>query len=152
MSVTKLLSRIVAPSDLEIDHENNIKKLHDHTYGITSDPLTQFACVLSALIHDVDHCGVPNSQLIKEDSQLAHLYEGKSVAEQNSVDISWSLLCDSRFQNFRKTIFATEDEYVRFRALVVNSGMFIVVSCPCSSKPNPNLTHISSLYLSSNGD
>ena len=29
------------------------KKLHDHTYGITSDPLTQFACVFSALIHDV---------------------------------------------------------------------------------------------------
>lgn len=24
--------------------------LHDHTYGITSDPLTQFACVFSALI------------------------------------------------------------------------------------------------------
>ena len=24
--------------------------LHDHTYGITSDPLTQFAVVLSALI------------------------------------------------------------------------------------------------------
>ena len=52
MSVVKLLSRIVAPSDL--DFENSATKnqtLHDHTYGITSDPLTQFACVLSALIH-----------------------------------------------------------------------------------------------------
>lgn len=60
MSVVKLLSRIVAPSDLadeEVDKKRrgtrvSISVLHDHTYGITSDPLTQFACVLSALIHD----------------------------------------------------------------------------------------------------
>jgi hypothetical protein len=54
MSVTKLLSRIVAPSDVEYDenHTATGKALHDHTYGITSDPLTQFACVFSALIHD----------------------------------------------------------------------------------------------------
>jgi hypothetical protein len=51
MSVQKLLARIVAPN-LETEDE---KTLHDHTYGITSDPLTQLACVLSALIHDVDH-------------------------------------------------------------------------------------------------
>lgn len=47
MSVNKLLNRIVAP-DLDDTTEKN---LHDHTYGITSDPLTQFACVFSALIH-----------------------------------------------------------------------------------------------------
>jgi class 3 adenylate cyclase len=50
MSVVKLLSRIVAPSDN--DFGENGSSLHDHTYGITSDPLTQFSCVLSALIHD----------------------------------------------------------------------------------------------------
>lgn len=49
MSVKKLMSRIVAPS--EIDGDKHAKKLHDHTYGITSDPLTQFACIFSALIH-----------------------------------------------------------------------------------------------------
>jgi hypothetical protein len=55
MSVVKLLSRIVAPNltEKEIDADGNIAStLHDHTYGITSDPLTQFAVVLSALIHD----------------------------------------------------------------------------------------------------
>lgn len=55
----KLMSRIVAPTENEMtsaelarranDHES---MLHDHTYGITSDPLTQFACLFSALIHD----------------------------------------------------------------------------------------------------
>jgi hypothetical protein len=54
MSVTKLLSRIVAPAEIEHDAKlvETGKALHDHTYGITSDPLTQFACVYSALIHD----------------------------------------------------------------------------------------------------
>lgn len=63
------------------------KKLHDHTYGITSDPLTQFACVFSALIHDADHTGVPNTQLCKEQPVLAAAYKEKSVAEQVSVDL-----------------------------------------------------------------
>jgi hypothetical protein len=38
-----------------------VSGLHDHTYGITSDPLTQFAVVFAALIHDVDHTGVPTA-------------------------------------------------------------------------------------------
>jgi hypothetical protein len=54
MSVIKLLSRIVAPEDvLKEDAAVVDKRLHDHTYGITSDPLTQFAVAFSALIHDV---------------------------------------------------------------------------------------------------
>jgi hypothetical protein len=60
------------------------KQLHDHAYGITSDPLT-FACIFAALIHDVDHPGVPNSQLIKRRQVLPSIYKDKSIAEQNSV-------------------------------------------------------------------
>jgi hypothetical protein len=93
MSVSKLLSRILAPKldtnkpafdpttdkseqSLHIDDDDDDeddtnadlddsddgsqgsidedlkRRLHDHTYGITSDPLTQFACMFSALIHD----------------------------------------------------------------------------------------------------
>ena len=51
-STIKLLGRIVSP-EIEIDEDVAAEAvLHDHTYGITSDPLTQFACVFSALIHD----------------------------------------------------------------------------------------------------
>lgn len=53
--------------------------------GITSDPLTQLAVVFSALIHDVDHTGVPNAQLVKEGAEIASIYKNKSVAEQNSI-------------------------------------------------------------------
>lgn len=86
MSVNKLLSRIVAPDiEYDADAEKSGEILHDHTYGITSDPLTQFACVFSALIHDADHSGVPNAQLVKEEAYVSKYYKGRSVAEQNSV-------------------------------------------------------------------
>jgi class 3 adenylate cyclase len=123
MSVVKLLSRIVAPDIGEETGKDMISTLHDHTYGITSDALTQFACVFAALIHDADHTGVPNSQLIKENSALAKLYKDKSVAEQNSVDLCWDLLMDSNFEYLRAAIFSTDDERKRFRQLVVNSVM-----------------------------
>jgi hypothetical protein len=135
MSVTKLLSRIVAPSDLLDDFESPDSEvddtqkrqiastLHDHTYGITSDPLTQFAVVLSALVHDVDHTGVPNATLVKENSKISALYKGKSVAEQNSVDLSWDLLMDESYVDLRAAIYGTAAELKRFRQLVVNTVM-----------------------------
>jgi hypothetical protein len=61
--------------------------LHDHTHGILPDPLTRFACVFSALIHDADHTSVTNSRLIKDNFTLAKVYKAESVAEQNSVDL-----------------------------------------------------------------
>ena len=54
MSVNKLLSRIINPNEISKRHKDPEYKvasdLHDHTFGITSDPLTQFAAVMSALI------------------------------------------------------------------------------------------------------
>jgi Adenylate and Guanylate cyclase catalytic domain len=54
-SVTKLLGRITNPADIH-DRSGEQHKVaaqfHDHTFGISSDPLTQLAVVLSALIHD----------------------------------------------------------------------------------------------------
>jgi hypothetical protein len=116
MSVMKLLSRIVAP-----DIEGDESQLHDHTYGITSDPLTHFAVVLSALLHDLDHLGVPNGQLVKEVPELARMYKDKSVAEQNSIDLAWALLMEDRFENLRRSIYSTTAELRRFRQLVVNT-------------------------------
>ena len=124
MSVIKLLARIVAPPNLDPSADDDmLHNLHDHTYGITSDPLIQFACAFSALIHDVDHSGVPNTQLIKEKSKLAAVYNNKSVAEQNSVDLAWALLMDDSYTDLRRAIYHDETEFKRFRQLVVNSVM-----------------------------
>jgi hypothetical protein len=45
--------------------------------------LTQFAVILSAIIHDLDHQGVPNVQLVNEKAKVAEQYKNVSVAEQN---------------------------------------------------------------------
>jgi len=127
MSVVKLLSRIVAPKIVvNDDHSTDgeiASTLHDHTYGITSDPLTQLACVFAALIHDVDHTGVPNAQLVKERAHIATVYKDKSVAEQNSVDIAWDLLMDISYNDFCGAIYSNDKEQRRFRQLVVNCVM-----------------------------
>lgn len=83
--------------------------------------LLKFACVFSALIHDVDHRGVSNPLLCKEDEILAARYKSKSVAEQNSVDLAWSLFLEDQFQLLRETICASSDEWKRFRQIIGKS-------------------------------
>ena len=67
--------------------------------------------------------GVPNAQLVKEGVPLAKHYDNRSVAEQNSLSLSWDLLMDDRFSALRKTIYVNEAEFRRFRQLVVNVVM-----------------------------
>ena len=77
----------------------------------------------SALIHDVDHPGVPNSQLVEEESEIAKIYRNQSIAEQNSVDIAWDLLMEPQYNALRACIYSNRTELERFRQLVVNSVM-----------------------------
>lgn len=132
MSVLKMMRRIVDPKEVavrkrkkrgDVDSHGTEAELHDHTFGITSDPLTQFACGFSALIHDLDHHGVPNAVLVREKAELALKYKGKSVQEQNSVDLAWGVLMKPEFEKLRSCICADQEEFTRFRALVVNAVM-----------------------------
>ena len=126
MSVNKLLTRSVAPGiHLEVDKSSAraqasiMMGLHDFTYGITSDPLTQFGIVLSGLIHDVDHKGISNTQLAVENPSLANLYKGKSLAEQNSIDLAWDVLMMPEFTDLRNCIYTDAEELGRFRQTIL---------------------------------
>lgn len=70
---------------------------------------------------DADHQGVPNTQLVKENAHVAKIYSSRSVAEQNSLGLAWSLFMEDRFADLRHSICLSPDEFKRFRALVVNS-------------------------------
>jgi hypothetical protein len=76
--------------------------------------------VFCALIHDVDHGGVSNFQLVQEQTTIAKLYKNKSIAEQNSVDLAWDLLMDPIYADLQKAIYTNREELKRFRQLVVN--------------------------------
>eukprot|EP00980_Cylindrotheca_fusiformis_P031380 scaffold26280_cov137-Cylindrotheca_fusiformis.AAC.2 len=125
-SVKKLLSRIV-----NVDDGNGLKMSNNsvdpvdmvgHSYGITSDPLTQFSVLFSAIIHDMDHPGVPNAQLVKENTRSAQIFK-KSIAEQNSVELAWGMLMAREYDALRACIYNTEEDLRRFRQLVVNTVM-----------------------------
>jgi hypothetical protein len=121
MATKKLLQRVVTP---DISTQSVQKKdLHDYTYGITSDPLTQFALATAALIHDIDHQGVANGQLVKEHDPVAVKYQNKSVAEQNSFDIAWNIWMDPGFADLRSSVCPSDVELKRFRQIVLNSVM-----------------------------
>ncbi|KAL7558130.1 hypothetical protein ACA910_013186 [Epithemia clementina (nom. ined.)] len=125
MSVSKLFGRIVKGKELqECSPSEQLSAKHNNFIaGVTSDPMTHFACFFTALIHDIDHQGVPNATLVKEQSVLANVYGSKSVAEQNSVGIAWDLLRESKYSNLRKCIYCDEEEMLRFRQLLVNLVM-----------------------------
>jgi len=116
LCANKLLNRLINSDEYETEEE-----LHNATFGISSDPLTHFAIVFAALVHDADHLGVPNAQLIKDKHELASKFHNRSIAEQNSVHLGWEMLMDKRFERLRKCIYQTNVERKRFRQLVINS-------------------------------
>jgi class 3 adenylate cyclase len=123
MSVHKLLNRIVTPDSIDCNRDNVkavMNDLHNYTFGITSDPLTHFAVVFCALVHDVDHTGVSNAQRGKEEPKLAEHYMSKSLAEQNSVDLSWEVLMKPKYKDLHSCLFSNEKDLMRFRQIVVN--------------------------------
>ena len=126
MSAQKLINKVILRNSQEIRAETEVVKKSEEvdlffsTYGISADPLAQFAVVFAALVHDVEHTGVPNVQLITENTILAEKYKTKSVAENNSIQVAWSELLMPEYTNLRKCIFATDDDELRFRQLLIN--------------------------------
>jgi class 3 adenylate cyclase len=130
LSITKLMMRIATP-DLDAPPESTgsgdlntkVSGLHDCSYGIASDPLLMFAVAFAALIHDVDHAGVPNTRLVKEDVNLAKKYRFKSVAEKHATRLAWERLMGAEFRELRTCLCPTQLELKRFRNFVVNAVM-----------------------------
>lgn len=122
LAATKLLKRIMAADEHGSSSNGNLTShdLYVHTFGISSDPLAQFAIIFSCLVHDIDHPGVPNVKLMEESPYRASKYESRSVAEQHSVDIAFDLLMLPEFSKLRRSIYHTEKECKHFRQLCVN--------------------------------
>ena len=126
MATDKFLRRIVAPDIEAKDGSMIASELHNYTHGINSDPLTILAIIFSALIHDVDHRGVSNARLAEEEKDMASLYQNKSIAEQNSLDIAWDLLMENKFDDLRGCLFADKSELGRFRQILVNGKLHVM--------------------------
>ena len=82
-------------------------------------------------------------QLAVEDPDMAERYEKKSLAEQNSLDLSWDLLMEDQFASLRRYLFASEEELLRFRQLIVN----IVLATVSAVRPWKHASLERSWYL-----
>lgn len=133
MALITWLSRI-APPEIDASKENPLelqlsgdwKRRSDPTkdmFALQCDPMTHFAMLFAALIHDLEHNGVPNSQLVAENAQIATLYDGKSIHEQASVDTTFEIFMEDKYSQLRNLLFTTEDEFHRFRQIVINGVM-----------------------------
>ena len=118
MTASKFLKRMLTQP---VQKRQLLKESHCSTYGISSDPLMQFTLVFAALIHDVDHTGLRNSDLVQLRSPAAVIYKNRSIAEQNSLDVAWKVLMDDDFTELRDCIYTSKEELRRFRQLLVNA-------------------------------
>jgi 3'5'-cyclic nucleotide phosphodiesterase len=100
------------------------------TYGFRDDPLMQFSLLFSALIHDVQHQGIPNRQLANEDDALAIKYNDQSIAENQSLYIGFSELLKSDYQKLRDVLFPQKDDYRRFRCACVDLVLSTDIASP----------------------
>lgn len=74
MNTNKLFNRIVTAKGHPHPDRGADEKVIEYTSRIKYDPLVHFAVVLSAVIHDVDHMGITNMDLIRDKSEIAELY------------------------------------------------------------------------------
>ncbi len=98
------------------------------SFGIGDDPLILLAMVFSALIHDVGHTGVPNSTLVEEEDELAILHNDVSVAEQNSLQVAFSMLQRDEFAGLKRCICPTLEDRRIFRKKVISMVMVTDIS------------------------
>ena len=66
---------------------------------------------------------VSPTQLEKEEPALAEHFKHQGLAEQNSLEIAWTLLMSEQFKELRQCLFANKEELARFRQVVVNVVM-----------------------------
>lgn len=137
ISANSLLNELLRPthampfiqSTIEEERQRNTWK-HFTTYGISSNPLLQFTLLFAALVHDVQHEGITNRQLVKEGHPLAIRYHDRSVLEQNSLTVAYQLLMRSEFEQLRSAIYSTEEERQVFRSLLIDLLMTTDIGSP----------------------
>jgi hypothetical protein len=60
---------------------------------------------------------------VNEGASIVEKYGGKSVLEQNSVDVAWELLMNDSYSDLRRAIYCNKEELTRFRQIVVATVM-----------------------------
>lgn len=118
VSVNKIIDMIIEPLSSYVPEST--EEIPPDTFGFKDDPLMLLAMVFAALVHDVEHKGIPNRQLANEDDELAILYNDTAIAEQHSLCFAFSEMLNPTYGKLRECLFPEKEDYRRFRKAVVN--------------------------------
>jgi hypothetical protein len=152
LSANKLLDLMLCDKKEGSGNNDPRYRTRRATFGIKSDPLAQFAFLFSALVHDVDHTGISNRQLVLESDDLAVLYNDQSVAEQRSLAVAFTTLRQPMYAELRDVIFkasntnalgyvapgrarasvpvSSDGDFFRFRKLVIDLVLSTDIASP----------------------
>jgi 3'5'-cyclic nucleotide phosphodiesterase len=61
-----------------------------------------------------------NDQLVDGEYPIAKVYNDECIAEQNSINVAWSILMKSELKELRECLFIIDGELQRFRQILVN--------------------------------
>jgi DNA-binding PadR family transcriptional regulator len=127
ISANKLMDLVLQSASLEPVQGSSESLRFDE------DPLMHLALLFGALIHDVEHQGVPNKQLVLEKHPLALQYNDQSIAEQRSLTIGFAELLKPAYDNLRQVMFPSTfsgDGYRCFREAVTNLILATDIATP----------------------
>lgn len=87
--------------------------------------LDQLSGFIAAIVHDVRHTGQNNNYHINASSELAIMYNDRSVLENYSISTAFKILSDSK-NSFLENLSKTEYKYVRETVvdLVLGTDLF----------------------------
>ena len=80
------------------------------------DDLELFAAIFAAAIHDVSHTGTTNNYHIRTRSDLASLYNDRSVLENHHLSVGFTILNDTS-SNILASL--TDEQWFEFRTQVI---------------------------------
>ena len=90
-------------------------------HGLNGHPLIQFSLLLSTMISNVDHTGLANQNVRKQNACMSDRYDHQSIAELNALDMAWRALMDPEFEDLRHCIYTNEEELRVFRSVLFHS-------------------------------
>jgi len=102
-----------------------------YSFGTKLSSLEKASLLYAALIHDVEHLGVPNVSLVKKNHELAILYHDQSVAEMNSIAVGLQLFQNPHFDIFTNL---SDSERSQFRQNVIELVLSTDIADPYRRK------------------
>lgn len=85
------------------------RRRRPQTFGLRDDPILLLSLLFAALIHDVQHQGVRNAQLVLENTTVAMMYNDQSVQEHQSLAVAFEEFLKPDYQLLRHALFGKND-------------------------------------------